>query len=84
MLKEALKNYAVDNCFKFGDSVKIENGPFKNKIGKVDGVSENHIILLLNTLKIKFHHQKLSKKTLTHKNLNCHHHNMEGLKSIMD
>ena len=52
-LKEALKNYTVDNCFQFGDSVKIEHGPFKNKIGKVDGVSENHIILLLNTLKIK-------------------------------
>ena len=52
-LRDALKNYTIDNCFQFGDSVKIENGPFKNKTGKVDGVSENHIILLLNTLKIK-------------------------------
>ena len=52
-LRDALKNYTIDNCFEFGDSVKIENGPFKNKTGKVDGVSENHIILLLNTLKIK-------------------------------
>ena len=46
-------NYTVDNCFKFGDSVKIENGPFKNRTGKVNGVSENQIILLLNTIKIK-------------------------------
>ena len=53
LLKEALKNYTVDNCFKFGDSVKIENGPFKNKTANVDGVSENHIILLLNNIKIK-------------------------------
>ena len=52
-LKEALKNYTVDNCFQFGDSVKIENGPFKNKIGKVDGVSENHIFLLINTIKLR-------------------------------
>jgi transcription antitermination factor NusG len=52
-LKEALKNYTVDNCFQFGDSVKIENGPFKNKIGKVDGVSENHIFLLINTIKVR-------------------------------
>lgn len=52
-LKEALKDYTIDNCFQFGDSVKIENGPFKNKTGKVDGVSENHIVLLLNTIKIK-------------------------------
>ena len=52
-LKEALKNYTIDNCFQFGDSVKIENGPFKNKTGKVDGVSENYIVLLLNTIKIK-------------------------------
>ena len=53
LLKEALKNYTVDNCFKFGDSVKIENGPFKNKTGKVERVYENQIILLLNTIKIK-------------------------------
>ena len=52
-LKEALKNYTVDNCFQFGDSVKIENGPFKNKIGKVDGISENHIFLLINTIKVR-------------------------------
>ena len=52
-LKEALMNYTVDNCFQFGDSVKIENGPFKNKIGKVDGVSENHIFLLINTIKVR-------------------------------
>ena len=52
-LKEALKNYTVDNCFQFGDSVKIEFGPFKNKIGKVDGVSENHIFLLINTIKVR-------------------------------
>jgi transcription antitermination factor NusG len=52
-LKEALKNYTVDNCFQFGDSVKIENGPFKNKIGKVDGVSESHIFLLINTIKVR-------------------------------
>ena len=52
-LKEALKNYTIDSCFQFGDSVKIENGPFKNRTGKVNGVSENHIILLLNTIKIK-------------------------------
>ena len=53
LLKEALKNYTVDNCFKFGDSVKIENGPFKNKTAKVDGVSENHISLLINTIKVR-------------------------------
>ena len=52
-LKEALKNYTVENRFQYGDSVKIENGPFKNKIGKVDGISENHIFLLINTIKVR-------------------------------
>ena len=51
--EEALKDYTIDNCFQFGDSVKIENGPFKNKTGKVERVYENQIILLLNTIKIK-------------------------------
>ena len=62
LLKSALKNYTEKKDFQFGDSVKIHSGPFKNKLGKVDGVDENHITILLNSIKVKlaFSNSKLS------------------------
>jgi transcription antitermination factor NusG len=52
-LKQALKVHSRDTKFQYGDSVKIENGPFKNKLGKVDDVSENYITVLLNSIKVR-------------------------------
>ena len=52
-LKEALKVRSRDTKFKYGDSVKVDNGPFKNKLGRVDDVSENYITVLLNSIKVR-------------------------------
>ena len=52
-LKNALKKHSLDTTFQYGDSVKIENGPFKNKRGSVDDVNENHITILLNSIKVR-------------------------------
>ena len=52
-LKNALKKHSLDTTFQYGDSVKIENGPFKNKQGSVDNVNENHITILLNSIKVR-------------------------------
>lgn len=52
-LKQALKVCPRDNKFQYGDSIKVDNGPFKNKLGKVDGVSENYITVLLNSIKVR-------------------------------
>jgi len=52
-LKQALKVCSRDTKFKYGDSVKVDNGPFKNKLGRVDDVSENYITVLLNSIKVR-------------------------------
>jgi len=52
-LKQALKVRSRDTKFKYGDSVKVDNGPFKNKLGRVDDVSENYITVLLNSIKVR-------------------------------
>ena len=52
-LKNAMNNYSQDATFQYGDSVKIENGPFKNKRGSVDNVNENHITVVLNSIKVR-------------------------------
>ena len=53
LLKDALKCYSVKKDFQYGDFVKIGNGPFKNKLGKVDDVNENYITILLNSIRVK-------------------------------
>ena len=53
MLKNALKDYTTKNDFQYGDSVKIRNGPFKNKKGEVEEISDTHITVLLNSIKVK-------------------------------
>ena len=52
-LKQALKVHSRDTKFQYGDSVKVDNGPFKNKLGRVDDVSENYITVLLNSIKVR-------------------------------
>lgn len=52
-LKNALKKHSLDTTFQYGDSVKIENGPFKNKRGSVDDVNENYITVVLNSIKVR-------------------------------
>ena len=53
LLKDALKSYTEKKDFQLGDSVKIQSGPFKNKLGTVDDVDENYITVLLNSIKVK-------------------------------
>ena len=53
LLKNALKDYTTKNDFQYGDSVKIRNGPFKNKKGEVEEISDTHITVLLNSIKVK-------------------------------
>ena len=62
MLKDALRGYTLKNDFQFGDSVKIENGPFKNKLGKIGDVSESYITVVLKSIKVKL---ALSKSKLS-------------------
>ena len=62
LLKDALKGYSLKKDFQFGDSIKIESGPFKNKLGKIDDVDDKHITILLNSIKVKL---SLSSSKLT-------------------
>tara|TARA_B100001059_G_C17595990_1_gene457078 strand:- start:94 stop:564 length:471 start_codon:yes stop_codon:yes gene_type:complete len=64
-LKQALKTHSQDAKFQYGDSVKVENGPFKNKLGKVDDVSENYITVVLNAIKVRLSYVD-SKISLAH------------------
>lgn len=61
-LKQALKAHSLGAKFQYGDSVKVENGPFKNKLGRVDDVSENYITVLLNSIKVRlsYNNSKIS------------------------
>ena len=53
LLKDALRGCSLKKDFQFGDSIKIGNGPFKSKIGKVDDVDDKYITILLNSIKVK-------------------------------
>ena len=52
-MKDCLKQYTEDLCFSAGDTVKVLSGVLKNKKGLVDGVENNFVILLINSIKIK-------------------------------
>ena len=52
-MKDCLKHYTEDLSFGAGDTVKVLSGVLKNKKGLVDGVENNFLILLINSIKIK-------------------------------
>ena len=52
-MKDCLKHYTEDLSFGAGDTVKILSGVLKNKKGFVDGVENNFLILLINSIKVK-------------------------------
>jgi transcription antitermination factor NusG len=52
-MKDCLRQYTEDLSFGTGDTVKILSGVLKNKKGLVDGVENNFVILLINSIKVK-------------------------------
>jgi transcription antitermination factor NusG len=52
-MKDCLRQYTEDLSFGAGDTVKVLSGVLKNKKGLVDGVENNFVILLINSIKIK-------------------------------
>ena len=52
-MKDCLKHYTDDLSFGAGDTVKVLSGVLKNKKGLVDGVENNFVILLINSIKVK-------------------------------
>ena len=52
-MKDYLKQYTVDFDFGAGDTVKILSGVLKNTKGLVDGIENNFLILLVNSIKVK-------------------------------
>ena len=52
-MKDCLKHYTEDLSFDSGDTVKVLSGVLKNKKGLVDGVENNFLILLMNSIKVK-------------------------------
>ena len=52
-MKDCLKLYSEDISFGSGDTVKVLSGVLKNKKGLVDGVENNFLILLMNSVKVK-------------------------------
>jgi transcription antitermination factor NusG len=52
-MKDCLRSYTEDLSFGAGDKVKILSGVLKNKKGLVDGVENNFLILLMNSIKVK-------------------------------
>ena len=52
-MKDCLKLYSEDISFGAGDTVKVLSGVLKNKNGLVDGVENNFLILLMNSIKVK-------------------------------
>ena len=52
-MKDCLKHYTEGLSFGTGDTVKILSGVLKNKKGVIDGVENNFVILLINSIKIK-------------------------------
>ena len=52
-MKDCLRHFTEDFSFGKGDAVKILSGVLKNKKGLVDGVENNFLILLMNSIKVK-------------------------------
>ena len=52
-MKDCLKHYTEDLSFCAGDTVKVLSGVLKNKKGLVDGVENNFLVLLMNSIKVK-------------------------------
>ena len=52
-MKDCLKHYTENLSFRAGDSVKVLSGVLKNKNGLVDGVDNNYLILLVNSIKVR-------------------------------
>ena len=52
-MKDCLRQYTEDLSFGTGDTVKILSGVLKNKKGLVDGVENNFLIVLINSIKVK-------------------------------
>jgi transcriptional antiterminator RfaH len=52
-MKDCLRQYTEDLSFSTGDTVKVLSGVLKNKKGLVDGVENNFVILLINSIKVK-------------------------------
>ena len=53
IMKDCLKHYTEDLSFGAGDTVKVLSGVLKNKKGLVDGVENDFLILLMNSIKVK-------------------------------
>ena len=53
IMKDCLKHYTEELSFGAGDTVKVLSGVLKNKKGLVDGVENNFLILLMNSIKVK-------------------------------
>ena len=54
LLKNTVKHGAIDQKkISSGSYVKIQSGPFTNKSGIVESISDKNIVLLLNKLKVK-------------------------------
>ena len=52
-MKDCLKHYTEELSFGTGDTVKVLSGVLKNKKGLVNGVENNFVILLINSIKVK-------------------------------
>ena len=52
-MKDCLKHFTEDLSFCAGDTVKVLSGVLKNKNGLVDGVENNFLTLLINSIKVK-------------------------------
>lgn len=53
IMKDCLKHYTEELSFGAGDTVKVLSGVLKSKKGLVDGVENNFVILLINSIKVK-------------------------------
>jgi transcription antitermination factor NusG len=53
IMKDCLKQYTENLSFGAGDTVKVLSGVLKNKKGLVEGVENNFVILLINSIKVK-------------------------------
>ena len=52
-MKDCLKHFTEDLSFEAGDTVRVLSGVLKNKKGLVDGVENNFLTLLINSIKVK-------------------------------
>ena len=52
-MQDCLKHYTEDLSFGTGDTVKVLSGVLKNKKGLVDGVENDFLIVLINSIRVK-------------------------------